>query len=134
MCNSSRARWSTFSAIAQVGQAGTLTAVLGPRWLHLWHQDREWERSNCNMAAFEQGVGHPNPSCGLAESTFVLGLPSAVPMAKAVLAVLLAGGEMRGVQMDFIFSSYYCQSPQGAALQGCLARGSSGETIPEHPT
>lgn len=36
--------------------------------------------------------------------------------------------------MDFIISVYCCQNPQGAALQGCLARGGSGGTIPEHQT
>ena len=114
------------------------TAALDRHWepalpVHPRHQDGEWERSISNTAAFEEGLGHPDLSPGLAWSRLVLGLASAVPMAKAVLAVLLVGEELRGVQMDLIFSFYCCQNPQGAARQECLARGGSGGTVPKHP-
>lgn len=98
--------------------------------MHPWHQDGQRERSIFNTAVFEQGSGHPDLFPGLAWSGLVLRL---VPMAKAVLVVLYIRQELRGIQMDLTFPFYWCQNPHRIPLQGCLARGGSGGTIPKHP-
>lgn len=117
---------------------GSPAAALDPRWeaalpLHAWQQDEEQQRCISNAAVPEQGLGHPVPTPGPAWSRSVLGLASPLPVAKAVLGGLpFRGGAERGpAEPHLLF--LLLPKPQGAALAGCLARGGSNGTVPEHP-
>lgn len=62
----------------------------------------------------------------------MLGLASPLPVAKALLVVFLVREELRAVQQTHLLF-LLLPKRQGAALPGCLARGGSNGTVPDHP-
>lgn len=119
MLNSSQACWSTCSALAQAGRAGTL------RQWH-WIPAGSWPSPCTHSTGMSSGKGPSLTRVGMSRPVPWPSLEQPwpmVPMAEAVLVVLLVGEELRGTQVDLIFSFYCCQKTPGNCVVRVLGQG-----------